>query len=347
MTRPLPLFLAALICLIVPTSALAVKAAGVQPAAPIAGPAAPAGAAKALLPLPTGNDRDRATVRIKLRGLRNRRAMIMSKVRVVGSVAPFKRGQVVRVTFFRNGRKAFSKKAKVYRGKPGDGRGRFRSFIRLRRGGRYAVSARLAGTPGLKGDRTIRKRFRPRYKGLAHGSCNRVVLGFKHSLKRLGYVPGGGRCFNGKLERAVLAFRKVNGLARTERASKGIVKQAYLGVGGWRVRHPGAGDHVEASLAHQVLVFAKGRRVYAVYPISSGAPSTPTVQGHFTFGTYTQRGYNNLGMYYSYYFYGGYAVHGYHSVPDYPASHGCLRTFIADQPEIFNRIYPGLDIFVF
>ena len=46
-------------------------------------------------------------------------------------------------------------------------------------------------------------------------------------------------------------------------------------------------------------------------------------------------------MYYSYYFYGGYAIHGYHSVPNYPASHGCLRTFIADQPEIYDRIFLG------
>ena len=53
--------------------------------------------------------------------------------------------------------------------------------------------------------------------------------------------------------------------------------------------------------------------------------------GHFTF-IRQEPGYNSHGMYYSFYFYGGYAVHGYESVPDYPASHGCIRTFIADQP---------------
>jgi lipoprotein-anchoring transpeptidase ErfK/SrfK len=52
-------------------------------------------------------------------------------------------------------------------------------------------------------------------------------------------------------------------------------------------------------------------------------------------------------MYYSFYFYGGYAIHGYESVPDYPASHGCIRTFIADQPEVYNRIHYGESIFVF
>ena len=52
-------------------------------------------------------------------------------------------------------------------------------------------------------------------------------------------------------------------------------------------------------------------------------------------------------MYYAFYFYGGNAVHGYHSVPDYAARHGSIRTYIADQPEIFNRINFGESIFVF
>ena len=36
-------------------------------------------------------------------------------------------------------------------------------------------------------------------------------------------------------------------------------------------------------------------------------------------------GYNAKGMYYSSYFVGGYAIHGFDPVPTYPASHGCLR----------------------
>ena len=37
-------------------------------------------------------------------------------------------------------------------------------------------------------------------------------------------------------------------------------------------------------------------------------------------------GTNALGMYYSLYFLRGFAIHGYASVPPYPASHGCVRT---------------------
>ena len=129
----------------------------------------------------------------------------------------------------------------------------------------------------------------------------------------------------------MLAYRKVNGMSRSTRAGKGLVKSVFAGRGGYHVRHPGAGEHVEAPLSKQVLVFTKGDKPFAIYPISSGKSSTPTVTGHFSF-IRTEPGYNSHGMYYSFYFYGGYAVHGYESVPDYPASHGCMRTFIADQP---------------
>lgn len=322
---------------------LALPAASVS-AQETAEPIAPgADAARApLLPDPVSG---KATVKIYIRGLQNGRAMIMSSVPVVGTVNPYRPGQRVRVRYYLNGRKIFGKNVKVRKGK--EGRGRFVSRIRVKRGGKYAASAKVRASDGLRSDSTVRKPWKVRYRGVRSGECSNVVAGFKKSLRRMGYVPGGGKCFNGKTGRAVLAYRKVNNMGRNRRAGKGLVKRAFNGKGGYRVRRPGAGDHVEVPLGKQVLVFAKGDKPYAIYPISSGAPSTPTVRGHFKFGTYTQPGYNNLGMYYSYYFYGGYAVHGYRSVPNYPASHGCIRTFIADQPEIFNRIYPGLDIFVF
>ena len=178
------------------------------------------------------------------------------------------------------------------------------------------------------------------------GECGHNVATFQERLRKLGFIANRGRCFGGKTGRGVLAYRKVNGMSRSSRAGKGLVKRVFAGRGAYRVRHPGAGEHVEAPLSKQVLVFAKGGKPFAVYPVSSGKSSTPTVTGHFSF-VGTEPGYNSHGMYYSWYFYGGYAVHGYESVPDYPASHGCIRTFIADQPEIYNRINYGESIFVF
>ena len=165
-------------------------------------------------------------------------------------------------------------------------------------------------------------------------------------MRKIGYIANSGRCFGGKTARGVLAYRKVNGMSRSMRAGKGLVKRVFAGKGGYKVATRGPANTLEAPLGKQVLVFTKGDKPYAIYPVSSGKSSTPTVTGHFEF-IRQEPGYNSHGMYYSFYFYGGYAVHGYESVPDYPASHGCIRTFIADQPEIYERINFGEDIFVF
>ncbi|MGE0067956.1 MAG: L,D-transpeptidase, partial [Solirubrobacterales bacterium] len=180
---------------------------------------------------------------------------------------------------------------------------------------------------------------------LHQGECGKAVVGFKKAMREMGYIANSGSCFGGKTARGVLAYRKVNGMSRSMRAGAGLVRSVYAGKGAYQVRYPNAGEHVEAPLDKQVIVFTKGDKPFAIYPISSGKSSTPTVTGHFEF-IRTEPGYNSHGMYYSFYFYGGYAIHGYESVPDYPASHGCLRTFIADQPEIYNRIFFGEDIFI-
>jgi lipoprotein-anchoring transpeptidase ErfK/SrfK len=52
-------------------------------------------------------------------------------------------------------------------------------------------------------------------------------------------------------------------------------------------------------------------------------------------------GYLPDGMYYSSFFTGGYAIHGYDPSPIYPASHGCLRTQIAQAIEIYDWLAMG------
>jgi hypothetical protein len=282
---------------------------------------------------------ERATVKIRIGHLRGGRAQIMSTVPVTGSVSPFVPGQRVEVTFYVNGSRIQTQKVRV-RG------GTFRARIRVEEAGKYAVSARLPASKKLRGDTTVRKSWRVSFPSLHEGQCGEVVIGFKKAMRKMGYIANSGRCFGGKTGRGVLAYRKVNGMARSARAGKGLVKRAFAGKGEYEVRHPDAGEHLEAPLSKQVLVFAKDDKPFAVYPVSSGKSSTPTVTGHFTF-IRQEPGYNAHGMYYSFYFYGGYAVHGYESVPDYPASHGCIRTFIADQPEIYERINFGESIFVF
>ena len=285
-----------------------------------------------------------AIVKIKVGHLHGGKAPIYGTVPVTGTVEPFVAGQRVDVTFYLDGHKLLTRKAAVQQGK--GGAGAFRASIVVREAGTYAAAAKHVATPQLGADSTVRKSWGVSFPALHEGQCGNVVLGFKKAMRKMGYIANSGRCFGGKTARGVLAYRKVNGMSRSYRAGAGLVKRVFAGKGEYKVVHPAAGEHLEAPLSKQVLVFAKGDEPFAVYPVSSGKSSTPTVTGHFTF-IRQEPGYNSHGMYYSFYFYGGYAVHGYESVPDYPASHGCIRTFIADQPEIYERINYGESIFVF
>ena len=89
-----------------------------------------------------------------------------------------------------------------------------------------------------------------------------------------------------------------------------------------------------------------GGRVHAIYEMSSGKPSTPTVIGHFFVYSKTP-GVNEKGMVDSNYFISGYAIHGYPEVPIYAASHGCLRVPIPNAPAIFAWVRVGIAVDVY
>ena len=117
---------------------------------------------------------------------------------------------------------------------------------------------------------------------------------------------------------------------------------SYLlnGWGEFKLRFPNHGRHAEGNLGLQLLALADGKNVQMIFPISSGKPSTPTILGDFQ--VYDRvPGYLPDGMYFSDFFYGGYAIHGYDPAPDYPASHGCMRLPIVDAITVFNWLNYG------
>ncbi len=236
-----------------------------------------------------------STVKIRLGHLHKGRAMIFSSVRVIGSLTPF-------VPTRRSRSPSSSTPTSCAPRPPRCTAARATSAsssqLIVRKGGKYAASARLApdkraqrrphGAEGLEGQLPLAPPRRVRQGG----------RGLQAGLNRLGYSQR-RRCFSGKTARGVLAYRKVKGMSRNSA----------------RRQAPGAGwsSPVAAAIASatpasastsrcrcrkQVLVFAKGDKAVAIYPISSGKPSTPTVHGHFNFYS-TQPGYNSHGMYYS------------------------------------------------
>ena len=129
-------------------------------------------------------------------------------------------------------------------------------------------------------------------------------------------------------------------MSRVAVASRRVVRGLLARRGSFKPKYPGHGKHVEVDLSRQVMALIRGRRVDRIYGVSSGKASTPTVLGRFRVYSKTI-GTNSLGMVDSSYFIRGYAVHGYASVPTFPASHGCVRVPIPNARSIYNWLRLG------
>jgi L,D-transpeptidase catalytic domain len=306
---------------------------------------ATAAAAQKQAPAPTKPEVPNATVKVEPTGLAGGKATILDTVPVKGTVSPFVPGQFVEVTFYLNGQAVTTHHRVAVQQGP-NGTGTFESDVVVKDAGKYAVAAKHVATATLGGDSTTRKSWTVSFPKLNRGECGEVVGAFKSKMAAMGYVSGGGDCFTARLAREVLAYRKVNDMDRTKKAGAGLVKAVFAGKGGYNVKYPDAGEHAEVPLDKQVLVLVgKNGKPFAIYPVSTGKPSTPTITGHYEF--YRQEpGVNSEGMVDSFYWHNGYAVHGYAEVPNYAASHGCVRTFIADQPRIYDSLHFGESIYV-
>ncbi len=178
------------------------------------------------------------------------------------------------------------------------------------------------------------------------GSRGPFVQLLQQRLATVGYATPQTGVYDPLTGLAVLAFRKVNGMPRLTTLSPLIVDRLLRGVGGFKIRYPGQGRHVEANLGWQVLALIDHGKVVRAYTTSSGKPSTPTVLGTFRFYM-REPGTNSEGMVDSTYFIRGYAIHGYYDVPTYNASHGCLRVPIPDAFAIYSWLHLGDQIDVY
>ncbi len=316
-----------LVCLLLPAAAAAQD--------PAVGPTGPA----AVTPPPAPPAQGKLTIRAERVGP-VRTVMAGARWRVRGTLVPYVAGQKAVVRFTRGTRRLRARTVTLLPSRSGKS-GSFVVGFATRGPGRVDVRASHAGTPGLAtavarptSVDVLPARARP-------GTTGRGVRVLQQHLRRLGYVVGRSGSYDARTARAVVAFRKVAGMARTPVADRAMLRRLAAGKGAFRVRYPGHGRHVEGDVRHQVVaLIGAGGRVERIYPTSSGAPSTPTILGSFAvyrkdFGT------NQLGMVHAAYFAGGYAIHGYHSVPTYNASHGCLRVPVPDALGIFRWVRYG------
>jgi lipoprotein-anchoring transpeptidase ErfK/SrfK len=224
--------------------------------------------------------------------------------------------------------------------------GKFNSKLAVSHTGGYSVRVRHKQGLNVAAGTSPRAPFSAVTSKLHEGSRGPVVKLLQRQLVRLAYVTTRRGTYDASTSRAVLAYRKVNRMSRITSVNRALLSKLFTGRGGYKLRHPSAGKHVEADLSRQVIVLADHGKPERIYPTSSGKPSTPTVVGTFRFYR-KDPGYNAEGMYFSSYFIRGYAIHGYASVPNYAASHGCLRVPIPVAVSIYNWIDVGDRIFVY
>jgi hypothetical protein len=263
---------------------------------------------------------------------------------VTGTVRPFVQGQTVLVEVLRHGKVVSRQRAAIRQGS--GGRGRFSARVRAHHTGFLRIRARHKATAQQAAFKSKSKRVQVVFWQAGGGARGTKVLLLQRGLLSLGFAVPVTRYYNGGTSRAVLAFRKTNNMARNGYASHTVYSLVFRHRGRFKLRYPRAGRHVEFDWSRQVLVLAKGGRAWRVYHASSGKPSTPTVFGTYRFYSKTP-GTNSHGMVNSNYFVGGYAVHGYASVPPYAASHGCIRIPIPNSRQVYDWIPLGMRIFVY
>ena len=148
---------------------------------------------------------------------------------------------------------------------------------------------------------------------------------------------------------AIMAFQKVNGLARTGALTDDVKTQIMAAQGTPApLLANGEPNRVEVSLAKQVLFLYENGSLLKILSVSSGTPETPTPTGTFRMFR-SEPGWHTsaLGrLYNAQYFVGGYAIHGSTSVPAEPASHGCVRIPMNSAEWFPERVTKGTQVFV-
>jgi PKD repeat protein len=223
------------------------------------------------------------------------------------------------------------------------GAGRLRIRLNTRQATLYRIRIAVAPARGYaNGSTTVtRAVYVP---NLRVGSRGPSVYALEQRLHQLHYDLGSIDGYYGAdTADAVTAFQKLHGLART-----GSTDARF-----WRAleaahdpvpRHGGPGLHVEVSKETQVLFLVRDGKVTLILTVSTGATgNTPVGVWH----VYSKvPGYNSEQMYYSSFFVGAFAIHGYHSVPPYPASHGCVRIPIWSAPHIYSLLGYGTTVYI-
>jgi hypothetical protein len=195
----------------------------------------------------------------------------------------------------------------------------------------------LVGMPDGDGYRMLALRNIPDVGLMGMGATGAAVADVQNRLISMGYwLPGVNGVFDNNMQQAIWAFQKANGLPRS-----GVVDdatQARFRTATRPQARSGSGSMIEIDKTRQILMVVENRYVRYVFNTSTGSDHPYTLDGA-RYSAHTPEGvfsvirqvdgpdHGPLGTLWrpKYFTWSGVAIHGYTSVPPYPASHGCTR----------------------
>jgi hypothetical protein len=174
--------------------------------------------------------------------------------------------------------------------------------------------------------------------------------GVQLRLWQLGYLSRAD--VNGSLDYAtsqsLLAFQGWEGLSRTGTVT-GETQVAFVSADRPMPRQRGATRRVEIHRDLGVLLLVEDGVVFRAVHTSTGAGGV-TPSGSFRVYRKEIMSWSvpfHVWMPYAAYFVGGIATHQYSNVPEYPASHGCVRLPEGDAARVYRFVELGTPVHVF
>jgi hypothetical protein len=242
---------------------------------------------------------------------------LFDDVAVNGTFRPVRQGAAVTVELQHRGKVVATDRPEM------DANGRFTTTFHILQPGSFRVRAALDASDLLPGRASTEPDVTP-LPDLASGAHGTYVNLLERRLVELHYhLVGVDQVFDYRTADAVMAFRKVQRLPRTQDVNL-AVWHALASPKLFVPRDRANGFHIEVDQTRQVLAIVNDGNVQTIFHISTGKASTPTHDG--TFHVFSKlAGFSQEGLYYPSFFDGERAIHGWTDVPDYPASHGCVR----------------------
>lgn len=161
-------------------------------------------------------------------------------------------------------------------------------------------------------------------------------------------MPYVGDKFDNRCADSLMAFQKAYNLRRTYVADADDWAKLRTATR-IRPRYASPAVHIEVNKTRQILMIVRNGSVSSLICVSTGATGN-TPEGAFSIqrktpATSTYGGDGTLTWVMA--FKGDFALHGWPSVPPYPASHGCVREPVWVAGWVYSQSFVGERVYIY